>query len=107
MNVVMLCGGRGIRLLDEPTYIPKGMVRLGYRPVLWHIMKRFALAGHTDFILALGAKGELIRDYFLHYDRYTTDTQISLGSGKIEILSKLSWNIKQHRQVNRFRKMIF
>lgn len=88
MKVVILCGGRGIRLFDESVYIPKGMVRLGYRPILWHIMKRFALAGHTDFILALGTKGELIRDYFLHYDRYVADTQITLGSEKIEILSK-------------------
>ncbi|MEK7060632.1 MAG: sugar phosphate nucleotidyltransferase [Patescibacteria group bacterium] len=88
MKVIILCGGRGIRLFDESVYIPKGMVRLGYRPILWHIMKRFALAGHTDFILALGTKGELIRDYFLHYDRYVADTQITLGSEKIEILSK-------------------
>lgn len=88
MKVVILCGGRGIRLPDDSVYLPKGMVRLGHRPILWHIMKRFALAGHTDFVLALGAKGELIRDYFLHYDQYVTDTQIELGSGKIELLSK-------------------
>ena len=88
MKVIILCGGRGIRLYDESTYIPKGMVRLGHRPVLWHIMKRFALAGHNDFILALGAKGELIRDYFLHYDQYVTDMQLSLGSSKIDLLSK-------------------
>lgn len=88
MKVIILCGGRGIRLYDESTYIPKGMVRLGHRPILWHIMKRFALAGHNDFILALGAKGELIRDYFLHYDRYVTDMQLSLGSSKIDLLSK-------------------
>ena len=88
MKVLILCGGRGIRFYDESSYMPKGMVRLGYRPVLWHIMKRFALAGHTDFILALGSKGELIRDYFLHYDRYVTDTQIALGAEKIELLSK-------------------
>lgn len=88
MKVLILCGGRGIRLYNESVYIPKGMVRLGHRPILWHIMKRFALAGHTDFVLALGSKGELIRDYFLHYDRYVTDTQITLGSGKVELLSK-------------------
>jgi len=96
MQTVILCGGRGIRLFDEPTYIPKGMVRLGFRPILWHIMKRFALAGHTDFILALGTKGELIRDYFLHYDRYVADTQITLGSNKVEVLTKHQeekWNI--------------
>lgn len=88
MKVIILCGGRGIRLSDDSVYTPKGMVRLGHRPVLWHIMKRFALAGYADFILALGTKGELIRDYFLHYDRYVANTQITLGSGKIELLSK-------------------
>jgi len=88
MNVVILCGGRGIRLFDESVFIPKGMVRLGYRPILWHIMKRYALAGHTDFILALGTKGNLIRDYFLHYDRYVTDARVTLGTGGVELLSK-------------------
>src|SRR3989344_1929550 len=88
MNVLILCGGRGIRLLNESTYIPKGMVRLGHRPILWHIMKRFALAGHTDFILALGSGGERIRDYFLNYDHYASDIRMTTGAGNVEMLTK-------------------
>lgn len=88
MNVVILCGGRGIRLFNESTYIPKGMVRLGHRPILWHIMKRFALAGHTDFILALGMGGEMIRDYFLHYDQLVSDMRMTIGTGELETLTK-------------------
>lgn len=96
MKVLILCGGRGIRLFGESTYILKGMVRLGHRPILWHIMKRFALAGHTDFVLALGSKGEMIREYFLNYDRYVNDVTITLGSGKETPLSRHQeerWNI--------------
>lgn len=96
MKVLILCGGRGIRLFGESTYILKGMVRLGHRPILWHIMKRFALAGHTDFVLALGLKGEMIREYFLNYDRYVNDVTIMLGSGKETSLSRHQeerWNI--------------
>jgi len=88
MKVLILCGGRGIQLFNESIYIPKGMVRLGHRPILWHIMKRFALAGHTDFILALGGRGEMIRDYFLNYDRLANDTRVVLGSGCIEMLTQ-------------------
>lgn len=97
MKVIILCGGRGIRLYDESTYISKGMVRLGHRPVLWHIMKRFALAGHNDFILALGSGGESIRDYFLNYDHYANDLRMTTGTEKrVEMLTKnqeAKWNI--------------
>lgn len=88
MTVLILCGGRGMRLLDEPSYIPKGMVRLGHRPILWHIMKRFALAGYTDFVLALGKRGEMIRDYFLNYNRLANDARVLLGSGEVEMLTQ-------------------
>ncbi len=96
MTVLILCGGRGIRLFNESSYIPKGMVRLGHRPILWHIMKRFALAGHTDFILALGGKSEMIREYFFNYDRYVNDVAIALGLEKETLLSRHQeerWNI--------------
>jgi glucose-1-phosphate cytidylyltransferase len=56
MPVLILCGGEGIRLAGEATYIPKGMVRVGHQPILWHVMKRYALFGYTRFILALGKK---------------------------------------------------
>ncbi len=96
MNVLILCGGRGIRLLNESTYIPKGMVRLGHRPMLWHIMKRFSLAGHNRFILALGSGGEAIRDYFMNYDTLTNDVRMTTGTGKVEMMTKNQeerWNI--------------
>jgi glucose-1-phosphate cytidylyltransferase len=76
MPVVILCGGEGIRLAGEATYIPKGMVRVGHQPILWHVMKRYALFGYTKFILALGKKGDMIREYFLNYENYTNDIRI-------------------------------
>ena len=78
MKVIILCGGRGIRLAGESSYIPKAMVRIGHRPIVWHVMKRFSSYGINDFILALGYKGEMLRDYFLKYDTYVSDVQISL-----------------------------
>jgi glucose-1-phosphate cytidylyltransferase len=88
MKVLLLCGGNGIRLAGEATYIPKAMVRVGTRPVLWHIMKRYALFGHTKFVLALGAKGDMIREYFLNYESYTNDTKVSLGGCRVDHLTK-------------------
>lgn len=79
MKTVILCGGRGIRLGSQVDYIPKGMVSLGHRPIIWHIMKRYALFGHSSFILALGKKGDIIRDYFANYSYYTNDVTLHLG----------------------------
>jgi len=87
MPVVILCGGEGIRLAGEATYIPKGMVRVGHQPILWHVMKRYALFGYTKFILALGRKGDMIRDYFLNYENYTNDIRIMLGERHAQALS--------------------
>jgi glucose-1-phosphate cytidylyltransferase len=64
MKVVILCGGKGTRLLAETEYRPKPMVPIGEHPILWHIMHRFARYGHRDFILCLGYKGDQIRNYF-------------------------------------------
>jgi glucose-1-phosphate cytidylyltransferase len=88
MSVVILCGGNGIRLEGEASYIPKGMVRVGQRPVIWHIMKRYSLFGYSKFILALGTKGEMIRDYFLNYESYTNDTEVTLGRGDVRHLTR-------------------
>jgi glucose-1-phosphate cytidylyltransferase len=96
MPVLILCGGRGIRLAGEATYIPKAMVHIGRRPIIWHIMRRFASYGYTTFVLALGIKGEMVRDYFLNYGRYTDDIRICLGNGDVEHVSmhqEDSWNI--------------
>ncbi len=82
MKVVLFCGGPGTRLWEEAEAIPKPMVPLGYRPVLWHVMKYYAHYGHTDFILALGAQAEAIKDFFLHYDEALTNDFVMSGGGR-------------------------
>jgi len=79
MKVVILCGGKGTRLREETEFRPKPMVPVGPRPILWHIMKSYAHHGHTDFILCLGYKGEMIRDYFRNYLWNTSDVTLKLG----------------------------
>lgn len=79
MQVVILCGGLGTRLREETEFRPKPMVNIGPKPILWHIMKIFASQGHTDFVLALGYKGEMIKDYFCHYELMNNDVTIELG----------------------------
>ena len=79
MQVVILCGGLGTRLGAEATVRPKPMVQIGERPILWHIMKYYASFGHKDFVLCLGYKGEMIKDYFLNYQSMTNDVTIELG----------------------------
>jgi len=79
MEVVILCGGLGTRLREETEFRPKPMVNIGTRPILWHIMKIFAQYGHTEFILPLGYKGEMIRDYFVNYEWMNNDVTIELG----------------------------
>ena len=68
MPVMILCGGMGTRLREETEYLPKPMVEIGDRPMLWHIMKGYAAHGFNDFILCLGYKGHKIREFFLHYE---------------------------------------
>jgi len=82
IRVVILCGGRGTRLVEETEYRPKPMVRIGDKPMLVHIMEIYSAFGFKDFVLALGFKGEMIKDYFLNYDVYTNDVTIELGKGK-------------------------
>jgi len=79
MKVVILCGGKGTRLREETEYRPKPMVPIGRHPILWHIMKTYAQHGHKDFILCLGYKGDMIRDYFRNYLWNTCDTTLKLG----------------------------
>jgi glucose-1-phosphate cytidylyltransferase len=80
MKVVILCGGLGTRLREETEFRPKPMVNIGSRPVLWHIMKRFAGFGHKEFVLCLGYKGEMIKEYFYHYELMNNDFTLELGS---------------------------
>lgn len=79
MKVVILCGGKGTRLREETEFRPKPMVPIGNRPILWHIMKYYAHFGHRDFILCLGYKGDMIKDYFRNYLWNTCDITLSLG----------------------------
>jgi glucose-1-phosphate cytidylyltransferase len=80
MKVVILCGGLGTRLREETEFRPKPMVPVGGRPILWHIMKNYAAQGHNEFILCLGYKGEVIRDFFRNYHWNTSDVTLKLGS---------------------------
>ena len=68
MKVVLFCGGLGTRLREYSESIPKPMVNIGYRPIIWHVMKYYAHFGHTDFILCLGYRGDVIKQYFLNYE---------------------------------------
>ncbi|MBW0434133.1 glucose-1-phosphate cytidylyltransferase [Leptospira yasudae] len=83
MKTVILCGGLGTRLSEETTVKPKPMVEIGGKPILWHIMKTYEKFGYNEFILALGYKGEVIKDYFLNYHARMSDLTISLKSGQI------------------------
>jgi glucose-1-phosphate cytidylyltransferase len=86
MKVVILCGGMGTRLKEETEYKPKPMVEIGEKPILWHIMKIYAHCGIKDFVLSLGYKGEMIKDYFYNYDILSNDFTIEFGNEKnIEI----------------------
>lgn len=80
MKAIILCGGMGTRLKEETEYKPKPMVEIGGKPILWHIMKHYSFYGYNEFILALGYKGNHIRDYFLNYFYYNNDVTISLGN---------------------------
>ena len=82
MKVVLFCGGLGLRLRDYADHIPKPMVSIGYRPLLWHIMKYFAHFGHTEFILCLGYRGDLIKQYFLNYDECLSNDFVLSNGGK-------------------------
>jgi glucose-1-phosphate cytidylyltransferase len=84
MQVVILAGGLGTRLREETEFRPKPMVEVGGRPILWHIMKFYAHYGYTDFVLCLGYKGAIIRDYFLNYETHNCDITRTLGAGKLE-----------------------
>lgn len=79
MKVVILCGGLGTRLREETEFRPKPMVEVGGRPILWHIMKSYAHYGFKDFVLCLGYKGMLIKEYFLNYEAMNNDFTICLG----------------------------
>ncbi len=79
MKVIILCGGLGTRLREETEYRPKPMIDVGGRPMLWHIMKFYAHYGFREFVLCLGYRGNMIKDYFLNYEALNNDLTIALG----------------------------
>ena len=89
MKVVLFCGGLGTRLREHSDTVPKSLVNIGIRPIIWHLMRYYAHFGHKDFVLALGYRGDLIREYFLNYNEASSnDFTLSEGGKKIELHSK-------------------
>lgn len=95
MKVVILCGGQGTRIRELTDLIPKPMVDIGGKPILWHIMQCYSRFGYNEFILALGYKGEIIKNYFLNYQALSQDLTVDLKSGNVNILEDYSedWKI--------------
>jgi glucose-1-phosphate cytidylyltransferase len=89
MKVVLFCGGLGTRLREYSDTIPKPMVSIGARPILWHLMKFYAYYGHTEFILCLGYKGDAIKEYFLNYNEcLSNDFELSGGSKEVRLFGR-------------------
>lgn len=89
MKVVLFCGGLGTRLREHSDTIPKPLVNVGYRPIIWHLMRYYAHYGHKDFVLALGYRGDMIREYFLHYNEcLSNDFVLSDGGRKIDLVTE-------------------
>ncbi len=82
MKVVLFCGGLGTRLKEYSETIPKPMVDIGYRPIMWHLMRYYAYFGHTEFILCLGYRGDVIKNYFLHYNECLSNDFVMTNGGK-------------------------
>lgn len=89
MKVVLFCGGLGMRLREYSETIPKPMVPIGYRPILWHLMKYYAHFGHKDFILCLGHRADVVKDYFLRYNECASnDFVLSNGGSNVQLLNR-------------------
>jgi glucose-1-phosphate cytidylyltransferase len=96
VKVVLFCGGFGLRMRSHPDDVPKPMVKIGYRPILWHLMKYYAHFGHNEFILCLGWKADAIKQYFLDYDEaLSNDFVLSSGGDQVELLNRdiQDWSI--------------
>jgi glucose-1-phosphate cytidylyltransferase len=88
VKVVLFCGGLGLRLRDYYESVPKPMVPVGYRHILWHVMRYYAHFGHREFILCLGFRGDVIKEYFLNYqEALSNDFVLSEGGKKLELVS--------------------
>ena len=87
MKVVLFCGGLGLRIRDAEN-VPKPLVTIGYRPILWHVMKYYAHFGHKDFVLCLGHRGDAVKNYFLNYNEcVSNDFTLSEGGKKLELMA--------------------
>jgi glucose-1-phosphate cytidylyltransferase len=86
VKVVLFCGGQGLRIRDAEPTIPKPMVTIGNRPVLWHIMRYYAHYGHTEFILCLGYNAAVIKEYFLNYNEALSNDFVLSGAGNVQLL---------------------
>jgi len=95
MKAVILCGGKGTRLAEETELRPKPLVEIGEYPILWHIMKGLGAHGIKDFGLALGYKGDQIKDYFLNYHRHARDLSLNVSTGNVQMHDGKSddWNV--------------
>ena len=95
MKVIILAGGFGSRLSEYTETIPKPMVKIGNKPILFHIMNYFASFGYNDFIIALGYKGEVIKDFFINYKMLNSDFSIDMSNDSISVQnkSKLNWKV--------------
>lgn len=96
MKVVLFCGGLGMRIREYPEPVPKPMITIGYRPILWHVMRYYAHYGHKDFILCLGYKADAVKDYFLNYNECLSNNFVlSNGGRKLQLLGSdiHDWNI--------------
>ena len=95
MRVILLAGGFGTRLHEYTEMIPKPMVPIGGKPIMWHIMKHYAHFGHMDFYVALGYKAEVIKEYFLQYRTLNADFTVDLGTGVVtpHQLDKVDWRV--------------
>ena len=96
MKVVLFCGGLGTRICEYPEPVPKPMITIGYRPILWHLMKYYAHYGHKDFILCLGYKADAVKNYFLNYHDYVSNNFVLSKGGKNRRLMNSDihdWNI--------------
>lgn len=88
MKVVLFCGGLGMRLRDQPENVPKPMVPIGYRPIMWHLMKYYAHWGHRDFVLCLGYRSDVIKNFFLNYEEaVSNDLVIHDGGTRRELVT--------------------
>ncbi|MFN5941738.1 MAG: sugar phosphate nucleotidyltransferase, partial [Bacteroidota bacterium] len=85
MKVVLFAGGRGTRISEESSLRPKPMIEIGGKPILWHIMKLYAAFGHTEFIICLGYKGWVIKEYFINYFMHNADVTVNLGDNSLQV----------------------